>query len=181
MSSSAHSLAQTKASRQELIRELLTNHEVGSQAHLSELLSARGIVVTQATLSRDLVDLHADKVRGTSGALVYTVAPAGPDVRTHHQRVQGEPVGPRLARLAEELLISAAASGNQVVVRTPPGAAQFFASALDRSSLDNVLGTIAGDDTILIISRDPDGGERLAHDLLDLADGRPSTPPSAET
>lgn len=172
MNAADRSLAQSKASRQELIRQLLTDHEVGSQGQLSALLSDRGIDVTQATLSRDLLELHADKVRGTTGGLVYTVAPPGPDVRTHHQRVQGEPIGARLARLAEELVISAAASGNQVVVRTPPGAAQFLASALDRSYLEDVLGTIAGDDTILIIAREADGGQHLADALLDLASGR---------
>lgn len=162
----------TKAARQQAIRSLLNTREVESQAQLSDLLSDHGFDVTQATLSRDLVELHADKVRGNSGTLVYTVAPDGPDVRTHHQRVQGVPVGARLARLAEELLISAEASGNLVVLRTPPGAAQFFASALDSSRLENVLGTIAGDDTVLVISRAADGGEGLAQEMLDLASGR---------
>jgi transcriptional regulator of arginine metabolism len=77
----------------------------------------------------------------------------------------------RLARLAGELLVSAEASANLVVLRTPPGAAQFLASALDKAELGNVLGTIAGDDTVLVISRDPKGGDALAQRLLALANG----------
>src|SRR5699024_1637992 len=78
----------------------------------------------------------------------------------------------RLPRLAEGLLVSAEASANLVVVRTPPGGAQYLASALDRSVMPDVIGTIAGDDTVLLVARDPDGGERLAARLLEIADGR---------
>jgi transcriptional regulator of arginine metabolism len=75
----------------------------------------------------------------------------------------------RLARLCGELLVSAEASANLVVLRTPPGAAQFLASAFDKADLGDVLGTIAGDDTVLVIGRDPRGGEALARRFLDLA------------
>jgi transcriptional regulator of arginine metabolism len=74
----------------------------------------------------------------------------------------------RLARLAGELLISAEASANLVVLRTPPGAAHFLASAVDRAGLPEILGTIAGDDTILVVTRDPAGGQRIAQRFLDL-------------
>ena len=70
-----------------------------------------------------------------------------------------------------ELLVSADASANLLVLRTPPGAANFLASALDKAELGAVLGTIAGDDTVLVISRDPDGGDALATRLLALANG----------
>ena len=82
--------------------------------------------------------------------------------------VDGEAAG-RLSRLAAELLVSADASANLVVLRTPPGAAQFLASALDRAGLPDVVGTIAGDDTVMVIARDPHGGEALAARLLTLA------------
>jgi transcriptional regulator of arginine metabolism len=75
----------------------------------------------------------------------------------------------RLARLLSELLVSAEASANLVVLRTPPGASNFLASALDRAGLADVLGTVAGDDTIMVIARDPRGGQRLAEYLLQLS------------
>jgi transcriptional regulator of arginine metabolism len=86
----------------------------------------------------------------------------------------------RLARLAQELLVSAEASANLVIVRTPPGAAQFLASAIDHADWHSVLGTVAGDDTLLVISRDPTGGDELASSLLALTDRRNETP-SAES
>jgi len=165
-------LAQTKTSRQQRIAWILTRQEVGSQSRLAELLADEGIEVTQATLSRDLVELQAEKVRGSSGSLVYRTPPEGALVRPAGTTGESEVLEARLPRLAEGLLVSAEASANLVVVRTPPGAAQYLASALDRSVMPDVLGTIAGDDTVLLISRDPLGGERLAARLLELADGR---------
>ena len=82
----------------------------------------------------------------------------------------------RLARLCQEVLVSAESSANLVVLRTPPGAAQYFASAIDRVGWGSVLGTIAGDDTILLITRSPDGGEQLARDLVRMSEtGKPLT------
>ena len=156
----------TKSARQQLISELLGGREVHSQPELAELLAERGVNVTQATLSRDLVELDAVKVRAPSGSLVYAVPALGGD-RTP---VAGESAaaGHRLARLAAELLVSAEASANLVILRTPPGAAQFLASALDHAALPEVLGTIAGDDTVLVIARAPDGGAALAARLVAL-------------
>lgn len=163
---------QTKTSRQRRIVELLTRQEVGSQAQLADLLASEGLAVTQATLSRDLVELRAEKVRGSSGALIYQVPPEGPDPRGRLLNTTTEQLASQLSRLCEELLVSADSSGNLVVVRTPPGAAQFLASAVDRSVLPGVLGTIAGDDTILLITRGVDDGGDLARRLLRLADPR---------
>lgn len=169
-------LPQTKTSRQRRIVELLSAQEVSSQAQLADLLAADAFVVTQATLSRDLVELQAEKVRGSSGALVYQVPPEGPDTRRSTGQASTEQLASQLQRLCEELLVSAEASGNLVVARTPPGAAQFLASAVDRSILPAVLGTIAGDDTILLITRSTDGGAELAARLLALADPRSDRP-----
>lgn len=162
------SIPLTRAARHQRIAELLERHAIGSQGHLLDLLSEDGITVTQATLSRDLVDLDAVKVR-RGRQLVYAVPGQGGDATPRPAQDAGE-VSARLARLCEELLVSARYVGNQVVLRTPPGAAQFLASAIDRSDASDILGTIAGDDTILVITTDPDGGEATAQRLLALAD-----------
>lgn len=158
----------TKNARQRRVIELLEQHEVRSQAELADLLATHGVQVTQATLSRDLVELDAVKVRAASGALVYAVPAEGGD-RTPQRLRESEAARSRLARLCSELLVSADASANLVVLRTPPGAAQFLASAFDHAELADVLGTIAGDDTVLVIGRDPAGGEELAQRFVDLA------------
>ncbi|WP_114854678.1 arginine repressor [Brachybacterium sp. YJGR34] len=174
MTDARRPLAQTKTSRQQRIVQLLTQQEVSSQSQLAQLLTAEGTEVTQATLSRDLVELQAEKVRGSAGGLVYRLPPEGGTPRPA-TTPENELLEARLPRLAEGLLVSAEASGNLVVVRTPPGGAQYLASALDRSVMPDVLGTIAGDDTVLLVSRDPAGGDRLAERLLDLAEGRRET------
>ena len=158
----------TKNARHQLMVELLTTHEVRSQPELLELLERHGVQVTQATLSRDLVELDAVRVRAQSGALVYAVPAEGGDRRP---AAPGETAaaGHRLGRLLADLLVSAEASANLVVLRTPPGAAQFLASAMDKVEYADVLGTIAGDDTVLVMSRDPNGGEEIAGRLLALA------------
>lgn len=153
----------SKAARQGRIVELLTRRPIRSQTELAELLATDGFPVSQGTLSKDLVDVGAIRLRSASGELTYAVR----DVEAaDHGRAQA-----RLARLAGELLLSAEASANLVVVKTPPGAAQFLASAIDRAGLDAVLGTIAGDDSILMVSRAPDGGAALAEHLLALGAG----------
>jgi transcriptional regulator of arginine metabolism len=158
----------TKSSRHQLIVDLLGGHEVRSQPELLDLLAKQGMQITQATLSRDLVELDAVRVRSTSGTLVYAVPAEGGDRRP---AAPGETAASehRLGRLLAELLVSADASANLVVLRTPPGAAQFLASALDKAEYADVLGTIAGDDTVLLIGRDAAGGDDLARRLLALA------------
>ncbi len=158
----------TKNARQQRIVELLATGEVRSQSELAERLHADGVSVTQATLSRDLVELDAVKVRSASGTLVYAVPGEGGD-RTPRAGRESPASEARLARLCEELLVSAESSANLVVLRTPPGAANFLASAMDKAELSDVLGTIAGDDTVLVISRDPAGGAVLEQRFLDLA------------
>ncbi len=165
--SSASSRPATKNARHRLIVELVNAHEVHSQTELADLLAASGVTVTQATLSRDLVELDAVRVRGANGTLIYAVPGEGGDRRAV---APGESAAAqqRLSKLANELLVSAEGSANLVVLRTPPGAAQFLASAVDKSEFHDVLGTIAGDDTVLVISRDPKGGQDLARRFLAL-------------
>jgi len=167
----------TKSARQQRIVELLTRHPVRSQGELGELLAADGLHVTQATLSRDLVELGAVKVRSTTGAMVYAAPAAGGD-RAPRPAEETATAQARLARLCTELLVSAQASGNLVVLRTPPGAAQFLAAAIDKAELPELLGCIAGDDTVLVIGHDAVGGEGVARRFTALADGRrPAVPP----
>lgn len=161
------SIPATKAGRHRRIVELLSRGPVHSQAELARLLSDDGLAVTQATLSRDLDELGAVRIRDTDGSLVYAVPAEGGD-RTPRAPGPGTNAT-RLARIAEELLVSAEASANLVVLRTPPGAAQFFASAVDQAALPDLLGTIAGDDTVLVITRDPEGGAAIAAYFLSLA------------
>jgi len=163
----------TKNARHRLIVDLVWNHEIRSQTELADLLAGHGVQVTQATLSRDLVELDAVKVRAASGALVYALPGEGGDRRAV---APGESAAARarLARLCAELLVSADASANLVVLRTPPGAAQFLASAFDKAEFPEILGTIAGDDTVLVIGRDPEGGDELVRRFLALADHAPT-------
>lgn len=160
----------TKGARQQRIVELLATHPVRSQTELAALLGRHGVNVTQATLSRDLVELDALKVRVASGALVYAVPAEGGD-RRPIAAGGSQAAEHRLGRLCNELLVSAEASANLVVLRTPPGAAQYLGSAFDHAGLDDVLGTIAGDDTVLVIGRHPQGGEALARRFTAMADG----------
>ena len=157
----------SRAARHAKIVALLTERTVRSQGELAALLAAEGARVTQATLSRDLDELGAVKLRTPDGGQPAYVVPQ--DGAPLAARSVDDAPPQRLARLLAELLVSAEASGNLVVLRTPPGASNFLASALDRASLPQVLGTIAGDDTILVISREPDGGADLARRFRTLA------------
>ncbi len=140
----------TRTARHARIATLIRTRPVRSQTELADLLAADGVQVTQATLSRDLEELGAAKMRGTDGGpAVYVIPDEGkPPMRPAEQAPA------RLVRLLRELVTGTDASGNLAVLRTPPGAAQFLASALDRSGLPDVVGTIAGDDTILVVARE---------------------------
>jgi len=156
----------TPVARRQRIVELLALKRVRSQAQLEELLAADGLRVTQATLSRDLDELGAVKLRDDSGNLVYAV----PDALERQSRAGQEVHVARLAKLAQEILVSADSSANLVVLRTPPGAAQFLASALDHTELEEVIGTIAGDDALLVVTRGADGGGEFAEWISALAE-----------
>jgi transcriptional regulator of arginine metabolism len=131
-------------------------------------LEVAGFHVTQATLSRDLDELGAVKLRtADSGLPAYFVPEDGSPLAA---RSADDPPH-RLTRLLGELLVSAESSANLVVLRTPPGASNFLASAIDRARLPEVLGTVAGDDTVLVITRAPDGGAGLAERLVLQAGG----------
>jgi transcriptional regulator of arginine metabolism len=168
--------ALTRSARQARIAELIAAQPVTSQTQLAALLIDSGIEVTQATLSRDLEELGAVKLRGSDGAPASYVLP--PENAPLRPAQSASP--PRLTRLLSELLTTADGSANLAVLRTPPGAAQFLASALDKVALPDVLGTIAGDDTVVVIARAPDGGPALADRLRALAERTPSDNPQNE-
>ncbi len=179
----------TKPARQAKIAGILASTPVRSQDELVDRLAADGVVVTQATLSRDLDELGAVRLRGPDGALVYALppehtdgVPAGTGAPAPVPPVSPQDAGPlsglpasvlaALGKVAADLLLSAEASGNLVVLKTPPGAAQLMASMIDRAGASAVLGTVAGDDTVLVVARDPLGGDALAAALLRLAERR---------
>ncbi len=157
----------TKAARHQRIITLLEHDEVVSQAQILDLLAADGIEVTQATLSRDLDELRAVKVKASSGAMVYAVPSDGGDPAPVMQ--SADSARTRLERVVAELLSSADHSGNIVVLRTPPGAAQYLASAIDHTTMSEVLGTVAGDDTVMVVSKDPRGGAKVAAQFTQMA------------
>jgi transcriptional regulator of arginine metabolism len=195
----------TKAARQAQIADILSRARVRSQEELADLLAQRGVKVTQATLSRDLEELGAVRLRGAGGTLMYALPgdPGGPGSRpgglpgppaegppAEGPPAEGPPASLRswlgswltgradegasgaLGRVGPELLLSAEASANLVVLRTPAGAAQFLASAIDHAGWPSILGTVAGDDTVLVITREPAGGNEVAESLLRLAERR---------
>jgi transcriptional regulator of arginine metabolism len=158
MSDSVRTLA--KPQRQHRIARLLAENAVVSQTQLVELLADEGIAATQATVSRDLDELGAVKVRVSGGDTVYAIPelPMEQHVpETHLRRVFGEWV------------VDVAASANLVVLRTPPGSAHVVASALDRTGLPGVIGTVAGDDTLLVVVAEEIGGKKMAVQLRELA------------
>ena len=154
----------TRAGRQARIVALLSSNAVRSQSELAAMLAAEGIDVTQATLSRDLEELGAVKLRGVDGGTgVYVVPEDGSPVRGVSGGTE------RVSRLLNDLLVSTDSSGNLAVLRTPPGAAHYLASAMDRAALPFVVGTVAGDDTILVVAREPMTGAELATRLEKLS------------
>jgi transcriptional regulator of arginine metabolism len=143
--------------RRALVVSFVSKGLVHSQGDLVELLADEGIEVTQATASRDLELVGAVRGKDDQGRMRYLIldpntAPSG--------------VG---SRVSENLILNITASGNLVVVKTPPGGAQLLASLIDRATasgdLSSALGTIAGDDTVLVVSRSATGGKNLITDL----------------
>lgn len=149
----------SKPQRQHRIAKLLEEQGVGSQLQLVELLAAEGIIATQATVSRDLEDLGAVKVRA-KGGLVYAV----PELA--QERVAPDD---HLRRVMGEFVVEIASSGNIVVLRTPPGSAHVVGSALDRSGLEDVIGNVSGDDTVMVICAESAPSSLIAGRLSELA------------
>ncbi len=149
-----------KAQRQHRIAKLLAEHPVSSQAQLVELLAADDVVATQATVSRDLEDLGAIKVRVPGGESVYAIPDLPSDQVAPHEHLQ---------RVLGDWVVEVRRSHNLVLLRTPPGSAHVVASALDRSGLAGVLGTVAGDDTLVVIVAEDTEPGVVADRLSELA------------
>jgi transcriptional regulator of arginine metabolism len=149
-----------KAQRQHLVAKLLASHAVASQEQLVALLSHEGVAATQATVSRDLDDLGAVKVRVGGGETVYAVPELPKDQRAPEDQVR---------RAVADYVVEVAWSKNLVVLRTPPGTANVVASALDRAGRADIIGTVAGDDTILVVVAEDCTGAEVAAAFRDLA------------
>jgi transcriptional regulator of arginine metabolism len=149
-----------KPQRQHRIARLLEEQAVSSQSQLVELLASDGVVATQATVSRDLEELGALKVRIPGGTMAYAIP--------EHAKDRAAP-DDHLRRVMGEFVVEVAHSGNLVVVRTPPGSAHVIGSALDRAGLPDVLGNVAGDDTLILVCAEPVGGAKVASELATLA------------
>ncbi|MFZ0666163.1 MAG: arginine repressor [Acidimicrobiales bacterium] len=149
-----------KTQRQHRIGLLLEHHAVATQEQLVELLSEEGVDATQATVSRDLEELGAIKVRVAGGDSVYALP-----------ELPSKQVAPssHLRRVMGEWVVEVATSQNLVVLRTPPGSAHVVASAIDRSGFEGVVGTVAGDDTVLVVAEENVGGTKLARKLVEVA------------
>jgi transcriptional regulator of arginine metabolism len=149
-----------KPQRQHRVARLLSDHAVTSQGQLVDLLAADGVTATQATVSRDLEDLGAIKVRVGGGDTVYAI----PELPTEQRAPEDH-----LRRVFSEWVVEVAHSANLVVLRTPPGSAHVVGSALDRSGLPGVLGTVAGDDTLIVVVAESVGGATMADRLTEMA------------
>jgi transcriptional regulator of arginine metabolism len=144
-----------KAARQQLLRELLTSDALPSQAAVRDALARRGVRAHQATVSRDLDELGAVKVRAADGTLVYRLA-ADPGPGSARDR---------LDHVLRQFVTTVRSSGNLAVLRTPPACAHPVASAIDLAELDDVVATVSGDDTVLVVADEAVGGAELASRL----------------
>jgi transcriptional regulator of arginine metabolism len=149
-----------KSQRQHRIARLLEHHTITSQSHLVDLLAAEGVVATQATVSRDLEELGAVKVRMAGGDTVYAIPEHA------HDRPAPED---HLRRVLGEWVVEVGHSGNLVVLRTPPGSAHVVGSAIDRAALPGILGNVAGDDTLIVVCLEGAGGASVARRISELA------------
>ncbi|HZQ87441.1 MAG TPA: arginine repressor [Acidimicrobiales bacterium] len=149
-----------KTQRQHKIAQLLEKHAVTSQGQLVDLLAGEHVVATQATVSRDLEEMGAVKVRVPGGETVYAI----PELPT--QQVAPED---HLRRVMGDWVVEVSHSLNLVILRTPPGSAHVVASAIDRAGLPDVVGTVAGDDTLMVVAAERVGGAKMAKKLSGLA------------
>jgi transcriptional regulator of arginine metabolism len=152
-----------KQERQTAIRELIAAHAVGSQEELRRLLRQRGWDVTQSTLSRDLREMRVARIPAADGSARY----AGPETA-----LGDDERSPVLAGLLPQLFTSVDGVGELIVLRTLTGGAQPIALAIDREEWPDLVGTIAGDDTILLICRSPAARERITRRIRALAGAR---------
>ena len=150
----------TKRQRQHIIKQLLAHNLVSSQDQLIDLLKEERIEATQATVSRDLDELGSVNVRVSGGTMVYAI----PELPSEHHVHEDH-----LKRVLGEWVVGIGVSKNIVMLKTPPGSAHVVASALDRAGLETVLGTVAGDDTVMVVASQSYEGSVLAEALSQLS------------
>lgn len=138
----------TKVNRHKAIRELVQKKKISTQNKLTEELRKLGFKVTQSTISRDIVELKLNKIRINSEVSIYALEEES-----------------KLGRLFRDLVISIERAGNLIVIKTAPGSAQGIASAIDSYGVNGILGTVAGDDTILAIAKTENIGSRIVAKL----------------
>jgi transcriptional regulator of arginine metabolism len=150
----------TKVQRQGAVAQLIADHDVTSHTQLVTLLKKSGIVATQATVSRDLEEIGAVKVRTSHGETAYAIPEFEPDRIAPLEQ---------LRRVLAEWVADIQISEPIVIIRTPPGCAHVVASALDRSRIEGLAGTVAGDDTMFCVASQSYGAKKLATHLGKLA------------
>ena len=157
----------SRAARHSAIEDALARYVITSQQQLSDVLAREGIEATQATLSRDLDEIHATKVRRPDGTTAYAT-PSMLEAAAQGM-VDETRAGQQIGRILNGLITSVAAARNLIVVHTPSGVAQYVASVIDRQPIRGVLGTIAGDDTVMVIAQSDEVARKRADWLLAVA------------
>jgi transcriptional regulator of arginine metabolism len=154
--------ANSANARKSLVSKLIAGGKIASQSDLVKALKKQGVIVTQGTASRDLDDIGAIRVRNNDGEMVYALT-------------DSQPISTK-SSFPSELVLTATPSGNLVVIRTPIAAAQMLASAIDGLSqsgkLSSAIGTVAGDDTVIVVADTATGGAALAKKILGLANSK---------
>jgi transcriptional regulator of arginine metabolism len=162
----------TKTARHQRIIDVLSRSVVHTQDELREALLASGLDVTQATLSRDLVELGATKVIAEDGSAIYAISDPGSLTSSAALGPDTDSAG-RLARVTAEVMTGADFANNIVVLHTKPGAANYLAGAIDRNAWPDVLGSVAGDDTVIVVARTNESAESMCEALLALCSSKP--------
>ncbi len=154
----------SKLARQHIIEELIVNNSINSQNELLKLLKAKGFKITQTTLSRDLDEIGAVKKNNPDGNSAYSINRKSTDKLTESKEARQ-----RLEKSLSEFVISVDSSANLAIIHTPAGAAQYVASLIDQSVIDKVIATIAGDNTVLVVTKGIDDGRKVASQIWDYA------------
>jgi transcriptional regulator of arginine metabolism len=154
----------SKTARQHVIEELIVNKEISSQNELLNMLKSKGFDITQTTLSRDLDEINAVKSVKNDGKNVYTIKKNSADKLQSSKDVRN-----KLEKSLSEFVISVDSSANLAIIHTPAGAAQYVASLIDQAAMEKVLATIAGDNTVLVVTKGLDDGKKVASQIWDYA------------
>jgi transcriptional regulator of arginine metabolism len=150
--------AKTKSERHRTILDIVLRKGIGTQEHFKKELERRGIKTTQATLSRDIKTLGLHKIRTAEGKLIYSMG---------EERPRGADTG-KLKRMLADFVEKIDGTNNLVIIKTSPGSAQGVAAAIDGVSFKGVLGTVAGDDTILVITKNSKTGKEVKKTMENL-------------